>query len=218
MQMYTGVLLVKCQGCGFRHLEAGQTLPSCRDGLRKKGWNIQPSSIPKDLCPNCSFEARLEMRSEAPRKTWGLSRKQKIMLAERIAMRDGGYVCHYCQLPLIKWGDEKLYCDWFTPPHGKSKSYWRPRENYSFIEFDHKSPRSLGGEHCVENLVMSCGLCNVMKRHSYDYEEFLSMAKRAKDMIGSQWPNRDLYIDTMRRLMGRPPRVHSAYPSPNVQG
>lgn len=65
---------------------------------------------------------------------------------ERLAERDGGWFCHYCQRPLE------------SEPHRAAG----PRPPFEAV-IDHRTPASRGGPDALWNLVLACRSCNGRK-------------------------------------------------------
>ena len=88
----------------------------------------------------------------------GIKGAQKRALNKAIYERDGGR-CHYCSLPLNWYGNLA------TPPEDQAT-------------LDHKIPRSRGGGHTQDNLVLACLPCN-MDRRVTPYERFKASRSQA---------------------------------------
>lgn len=111
-----------------------------------------------------------------------LTKQQRKRLIVQLAERDG-WVCHYCQKPLIPIGAEDDLCNVYYFPEGPNgeivKSYGAP-EPFAWPTLDHKLARSSGGTHDLTNLALACLICNTMKGHRLSYEEFYQFTARLR--------------------------------------
>lgn len=74
----------------------------------------------------------------------------------QLAMRDGGWVCHYCGCELLPQGVQ---------------SKWDRKIPLNAPQVDHKTPQKQGGTDDLDNLVLCCISCNGSKR-ALPYDEF----------------------------------------------
>lgn len=74
----------------------------------------------------------------------------------QLAMRDGGWVCHYCGCELLPQGVQ---------------SKWDRKIPLNAPQVDHKTPQKQGGTDDLDNLVLCCISCNGEKR-ALPYDEF----------------------------------------------
>lgn len=104
-----------------------------------------------------------------------------------IAARDGGYKCHYCgcetwtdyeQIKVLEThyvrsmdGMGRAITEWCVPQHLVGKD----------AAVDHVIPKSRGGSHKIENLVISCSRCNSTKGGKTDAEFFAWLQKKASE-------------------------------------
>lgn len=82
----------------------------------------------------------------------------------KLAKRDGGWYCFYCHYPLVRILSNGL----FDPDCVKCRSYGpidicTEKIGYTFPSIDHRIPKSKGGKHNIENLVLACQICNGRK-------------------------------------------------------
>jgi 5-methylcytosine-specific restriction endonuclease McrA len=85
--------------------------------------------------------------------------------AQRIAERDGGWRCHYCNQALAHPGQPgSCRSDW--------RGHWHPN-GHCWPHKDHVIPRAAGGSNRLDNLVLACGPCNQAK-HALSYLEFIT--------------------------------------------
>lgn len=100
------------------------------------------------------------------RKSYKKKHKSLKRYTLRIALRDGGWFCHYCGIRL--------------DPQAKTLPYVRDEHRYfgldrcglpvDFVQVDHIVPVARGGGHEIDNLVLCCPYCNSFKR-AMPYEE-----------------------------------------------
>lgn len=79
-------------------------------------------------------------------------KKMRSILAER-----DGWVCKYCGMNLVPDSEVEKYTT--SSVFGGVILL----DGYDFPQLDHVFPRSKGGENTIENLVLSCGKCNMKK-------------------------------------------------------
>ena len=79
---------------------------------------------------------------------------------DKLAERDGGYFCAYCGAELIE--DNQLAKHVIRIGRLTIISFIFPPDKKQ-ITVDHVVPRSKGGSHKLENLVLCCGSCNSSK-------------------------------------------------------
>jgi len=94
----------------------------------------------------------------------GAKRRARSALSSR-----NGWVCHYCSKPLIPDGEWDTYCD-------KTRDGYSARPGYSFPVLDHLTPSSRGGGNKIDNLVLSCDMCN-MRKNDKTEPEFIDWLK-----------------------------------------
>ncbi len=112
-----------------------------------------------------------------PAKSADWRRRRMHILGKR-----DGWQCHYCATPMLSYEeirarysvgenfDEKIQqfeSEWIDLPPGV---YWPT--------LDHKTPRSLGGTHDLDNLVLCCHPCNSKKSNTYTYTEFVALIQQ----------------------------------------
>ena len=106
-----------------------------------------------------------------------INAKRKRKIVKSLETRDGHF-CHYCGIPL----------DDSAVTHDQETNYgrtWVGGIEYAIIDgqrikmsratIDHKIPQSQDGGNSIDNLVLSCLLCNMHKSARYSYEEFIKI-------------------------------------------
>lgn len=85
-----------------------------------------------------------------------------------LANRDGGWVCHYCKVPVG-----------FAEDIGELKTiggqafYQISRDStVKLFSIDHKTPKSKGGSDDLSNLLLTCRKCN-QRKGKKDYNQFI---------------------------------------------
>lgn len=98
-------------------------------------------------------------------------------LARKLAHRDGGWFCHYCNIPLIPMDDknnDKYYDIIVTMLYHNEPVYGKAvKRGFGSCEIDHAIPRSRKGSNAINNLVLSCRSCNHEKSDMTESEYFL---------------------------------------------
>jgi 5-methylcytosine-specific restriction endonuclease McrA len=90
-----------------------------------------------------------------------------------IAIRDGGWFCHYCASELIPRKAQQSDDRYYRTVNGERV----PKEGLKFASVDHILPRSQGGHSDPHNMVLACRDCN-SARSSTPYKDFMdSVAK-----------------------------------------
>lgn len=84
---------------------------------------------------------------------------------QRLASRDGGWICHYCGLPLVRAQPKKQE---ILRSHG-----------YGIATVDHKNPSSRGGRDCLHNFVLACRRCN-QEKGKMPYEKYYQQTVRRR--------------------------------------
>src|SRR5688572_2207203 len=84
---------------------------------------------------------------------------------DALAKRDGGFVCHYCLIPLVR-----------ADPHKPNAVEDWAKRGKGIGTVDHKHPLCRGGSNRLENLVLACSVCNYRKGDS-TYEMFIRSLK-----------------------------------------
>ncbi len=87
----------------------------------------------------------------------------KKLICWRLAERDGGWKCRYCEKPLVPIGAEDL-SDYF---------------GMALPTVEHLPPRSRGGTDALDNLALACARCNATKRALTEDEYRAWLAARA---------------------------------------
>jgi hypothetical protein len=78
--------------------------------------------------------------------------------ADKLAARDGGHVCRYCGVKIVRRPYESHPEDCYHTGYGVA-----PADGYAFGQIDHVIPKSRGGSNKIDNLVLACGKCNASK-------------------------------------------------------
>ena len=90
--------------------------------------------------------------------------------ASTIAERDGGWFCNYCRIRLVpagyRVGDPEYYIGVAPAP----ERIFDLKPGFANYEVDHRVPPTRGGNHKLENLVLSCVKCNQRKNRKTDVE------------------------------------------------
>lgn len=102
--------------------------------------------------------------------------------ARTIACRDGGWRCHYCGAALCPPGS--------GAPIGYSVTVggYRYCEFYQPAHVDHKTPKTRGGTHDLDNLVLSCMTCNARKGNR-EYHAFITIMANWLQSYGHAIPH-----------------------------
>jgi hypothetical protein len=104
-----------------------------------------------------------------------------------VVQRDG-YHCRYCGIPVVRAEVKRAiaaaYPDavsWGKPNRSQHASF-----QAMWLQFDHVSPHSAGGQNEIENLVISCAPCNFGKMH-YSVAQLGLSDPRDRPPIVSTW-------------------------------
>ncbi len=92
-------------------------------------------------------------------------RRIKPGIKQAVLARDG-YRCRYCGLPVVNADIRKIAAKLYP-----GEVPWNPRKpaeqhsafQVTWLQFDHVEPHSHGGKSSIENVVISCALCNFGK-------------------------------------------------------
>lgn len=92
-------------------------------------------------------------------KWYDLTGKAKAKIRKQLADKHG-WNCHYCGAMLTPDGKENdfSYCE---------------ANGYFYPQLDHKLPKTRGGDNSVDNLVLSCRICN-REKSNMTAEEYIA--------------------------------------------
>ena len=141
---------------------------------------------------------RRQVHDLPPRKDRAKDRHPSADMKRSILQRDG-YVCRYCGVPTIPVEVRRklhsLYPDELPWPrvdaiqHAAFQALW--------LQFDHVIPHSYGGCNDIENIVVSCGICNFGKG-GFHIEELGLIDPRTVHPRSSCWNGLTQLLDGIR--------------------
>ncbi len=85
-------------------------------------------------------------------------------IKKEVLARDG-YRCRYCGLPVVLADIRKIAHQLYPAqvPWGRKNTEQHSGFQVTWLQFEHVIPRSQGGHSSLDNLVVSCALCNFAK-------------------------------------------------------
>jgi hypothetical protein len=108
---------------------------------------------------------------------------QKAMLHER-----DGFHCRFCGIPVIR-SEIRTALNKHYPnaiPWGRTNDTQHAAFQCMWVQYDHVTPHSSGGENTLENLIVTCAACNYGK-NNFTLEELGLIDPREFPPIQSQW-------------------------------
>lgn len=142
---------------------------------------------------------------DPPGDTYPIPRDQRdrdrsiSMATRRAVLERDGYRCRYCGLPVVPAEIRKIAHTLYPEEVPWVSSDLR-RQHAGFavlwLQYDHVVPHSHGGTSQIDNVVITCGLCNFGK-HGYTLRQLGLTDPRDRPPVPSTW-------DGLQRLKGGP--------------
>ncbi|MGI1999124.1 HNH endonuclease [Shewanella frigidimarina] len=115
------------------------------------------------------------------------NRMPNMLMKKQLRARDG-FHCRFCGIPVIR-SEIRAYFHKIYPdavPWGKTNITQHAGFQCLWLQYDHVTPHSAGGENALENLIITCGPCNFGKVN-YSLGELRLIDPRDFHPIISSW-------------------------------
>ena len=107
---------------------------------------------------------------------------------KRALLKRDGYHCRFCGIPVIRETIRRRMKAVY--PNALSWGRTNPTQHAAFqamwVQYDHLLPHARGGDHSLDNMVITCAPCN-FGRADYTLEEVGLIDPRTREAVRSTW-------------------------------
>lgn len=115
---------------------------------------------------------------------------------KRAVVERDGFLCRYCSLPVVPATVRKVLAKEYPAdvPWGNTNASQHAAFQALWLQYDHVTPLSRGGENSAENVVVTCAACNFMK-WDWHLDELGLVDPREREPVMTSW-------DGLTRILG----------------